>query len=108
MRKEDWLELVTRFVSNDMPAPDFEHAFIAAYREVAEHGESIPFAMDLLFSEVDAYQADAALRGPMDIDDAQLREAAARLLVRIDEPWPPLAGVDDARMTPMESLNGRD
>lgn len=86
MLRSEWQALVSRFLDGDMDGPAFETAFIAAYNAARLPGD-VPYAMDLLFYEVDAYCADPALRGPEDIDEAQLRAAARALLARIDEPW---------------------
>lgn len=88
MDRRDWAALAEQFVEGKMTGPEFERAFILAHRHAAEHGETIPYAMDLLFYEVDAYCADPALRGPEDIDEVELRAAAIRLLGRLDEKWP--------------------
>ena len=87
MHKSEWQALVNRFIDGDMDAPAFETAFIRAYHMARLPGD-VPYAMDLLFYEVDAYCADPALRGPDDIDEAQLKAVARALLARIDEPWP--------------------
>ena len=87
MHKSEWQALVNRLLDGDMDAPAFETAFIGAYNAARLPGD-VPYTMDLLFYEVDAYCADPALRGPNDIDDAQLRAAARALVARIDESWP--------------------
>jgi len=91
MHKSEWQALVNRLLDGDMDGPAFETAFIRAYNAARLPGD-MPYAMDLLFYEVDAYCADPALRGPEDIDEAQLKSAARALLARIDEPWPRPAG----------------
>jgi hypothetical protein len=89
--KSEWQALVSRFLEGEMDAPAFETAFIRAYNMARLPGD-VPYTMDLLFYEVDAYCADPALRGPEDIDDVQLKAAARALVARIDEPWPRPSG----------------
>ena len=95
MHKADWQQLMQQFVSGAMSAPDFERVFLERSRAAVEAGERVPYAVDLMFYEVDAYCGDPALRGPTDNDDEMLRRHAERLLARIDEDWPPLPGAPD-------------
>jgi|GEM_PF-1658897 len=90
--KQEWEALIGEFIAGAMSGPDFERRFLDGHRQTVELGESVPYAVDLLFYEVDAYCQDPALRGPNDLDEAGLRDAARLLLPRIDEPWPPLPG----------------
>ena len=92
MTKADWERLMCRFIGGDLDGPRFERAFLDAWREARDKGESEPYAVDLMFYEVDAYCADPALRAETDLDEAGLRDAARRLVDRLDEPWPPLPG----------------
>lgn len=88
----DWRRLLEDLSEARLAAPDFERRFLDAHRAAAEAGESVPYAVDLMFYEVDAYSPDPSLRAPDDNDDAMLRAHAQRLLGRFDEPWPKLPG----------------
>lgn len=92
MTKAEWQELVRHFIEGELDGPAFERQFLDATRAATDKGESVPYAIDLLFYEVDAYSALPELRGPNDLDEAGLREAARRLIERMDEPWPKLPG----------------
>jgi hypothetical protein len=81
-------ELVLALLNDGMSASEFEASYIRAYNEAATNGMSIPFAADRLFYAVDAYQGDPALRGPLDIDEAALREEASQALEQWSAPWP--------------------
>lgn len=90
MTKAEWQQLLADFVAGRTDGPGFERKFLAAHRAAVEAGQSVPYAVDLMFYEVDAYCADPALRDAADLDESQLREAATRLVSRLDEPWPDL------------------
>ena len=99
MKLRDWRRLLQDFVEGGVAAPDFERAFLDAHRTAVAAGESVPYAVDLMFYEVDAYSPDPSLRAPDDNDDDMLRAHAQRLLGRFDEPWPKLPGSPtDAQM----------
>jgi hypothetical protein len=82
-------KLVRAFLDNQITALEFETSYISEYRQAAVSGSRIPYAADVLFYGIDAFCADAKLRGPLDIDEAQLREEARAALARWSEPWPP-------------------
>ena len=88
----EWRRLLEDFAEARLAAPDFERAFLDAHRTAVEAGETVPYAVDLMFYEVDAYSPDPSLRAPDDNDDDMLRAHAQRLLGRFDEPWPKLPG----------------
>lgn len=97
--REPWTSLMQRFIDGALDGPRFERGFLDAFREKRDAGERVPYAADLMFYEVDAYCADPALRGENDLDEAGLRNAARRLITRMDEPWPKLPGEpSDAQM----------
>lgn len=89
---EDWRRLLEDFAEARLAASDFECRFLDAHRAAVEAGETVPYAVDLMFYEVDAYSPDPSLRAPDDNDDDMLRAHAQRLLGRFDEPWPKLPG----------------
>lgn len=91
MRDDPWRTLIEAFAEGALDGPTFERRFLALRRGEIDRGESPRFAVDLLFYEVDAFCADPALRGPEDIDEAELRRQAQRCLARWDEPWPSTA-----------------
>ena len=90
--KEPWATLMQGLLDGTMDGPAFQDEFLAASRVAVARGERVPYAADLMFYEVDAYCADPALRGEADLDEAGLRDAARRLITRLDEPWPKLPG----------------
>jgi hypothetical protein len=85
-----WRTLINSFVDGAIDAPTFETKFLALHRDEVALGHSVRYAVDLLFYEVDAYCSDTSLRGPADIDEAQLLEAAKNALREWERPWPPL------------------
>ncbi|SFZ83666.1 self-protective colicin-like immunity [Devosia enhydra] len=88
--KQPWERLMQALLDGEMDGPQFQDEFLAASRDATARGERVPYAADLMFYEVDAYCADPALRGENDLDEAGLRDAARRLITRLDEPWPKL------------------
>lgn len=92
MNNEDWRRLLEDLSEARLAASDFEAAFLDCHRAAVAAGESVPYAVDLMFYEVDAYSPDPSLRGPEDNDDDMLRAHAQRLLGRFEEPWPKLPG----------------
>ncbi len=88
----EWRSLLESFVEGRMSGPDFERAFLDAWRHDRDNGIRVARAVDTLFYEVDAYCADPALRGPNDIDEAALLAATREALARFDEPWPERPG----------------
>jgi hypothetical protein len=83
-----WRSLITRFVEGQMTAKAFEKAFLTAWHHERDAATRVPFAVDRLFYEVDAYCADPDLRAPADLDDEGLTRAAIRALDEFDAPWP--------------------
>ncbi len=83
-----WRALITTFVEDQMTAPDFEKAFLTAWNRNRDRHDRVPFAVDRLFYEVDAYCADPSLRREGDLDDEGLQKAAVRALDDFDMPWP--------------------
>lgn len=92
MNNTDWRRLLEDLSEARLAASDFERLFLDAHRAAVAAGETVPYAVDLMFYEVDAYSPDPSLRAPDDNDDAMLRAHAQRLLGRFDEPWPKLPG----------------
>lgn len=92
MSNANWRRLLEDFVEARLAASDFERRFLDAHRAAVAAGETVPYAVDLMFYEVDAYSPDPSLRAPDDNDDEMLRAHAQRLLGRFDEPWPKLPG----------------
>lgn len=92
MDKAGWQQMMQQFVAGQISAPEFERRFLEKSRVAVEAGERVPYAVDLMFYEVDAYCADPALRSADDNDDEMLRRHAERLLTRMDEAWPRLPG----------------
>ena len=90
--KAGWVALIGDFVAGRLDGACFEQRFSDATRTATNVGESVPYAVDLLFYDLDAYSADPALRGEGDNDGDSLRSVAQQLLARIDEPWPILPG----------------
>jgi hypothetical protein len=88
----DWRRLLEDLSEARLAASDFERLFLDAHRAAVAAGESVPYAVDLMFYEVDAYSPDPSLRAPDDNDDEMLRAHAQRLLGRFDEAWPKLPG----------------
>ncbi len=86
-----WRTLLTDFLEGRTDGPAFETAFLDRSRAAVDAGERVPFAIDRLFYEVDAYCADPALFQPGDNDETALRAHAEEALARFDEPWPPTA-----------------
>jgi hypothetical protein len=87
---DPWRQLVEAFVSGEVDARAFETEFLALHLAEVNRGHSIPFAVDQLFYEVDAYCADPRLRGDLDIDEAELLAAARKSLAEWEKPWPQL------------------
>lgn len=92
MSNANWRRLLEDFAEARLAASDFERRFLDAHRAAVAAGETVPYAVDLMFYEVDAYSPDPSLRAPDDNDDEMLRAHAQRLLGRFDEPWPKLPG----------------
>ena len=87
---DSWRNLIETFVSGKIDAPTFELAFLDLHRSEVNRGESIRYAVDLLFYEVDAYCADPRLRRTEDLDDEGLLVAARKALDDWELPWPPI------------------
>jgi hypothetical protein len=87
-RQTDWRALLTRFAAGEMSAPAFEAAFLHAWRVGRDSRVRVPYAVELLFHEVDAFCADPALRGTGDLDAEGLLRAARKALAHLDRPWP--------------------
>jgi hypothetical protein len=102
--REPWQSLMQALITGELDGPQFERAFLDAWRDARDNGERVPYAADLMFYEVDAYCADPALRGPEDLDEVGLRAAALSLVGRLDEPWPKLPGApsDEQQMKNFE------
>lgn len=88
MDDSHWKSLIEAFVAGRLDGPAFERLFLEIRRGEVDRGLSQPYAVDLLFYEVDAFCADPALAGDQDIDEDRLREEARKCLLRWDEPWP--------------------
>ena len=87
---DPWRALIEAFVGERIDGPQFETAFLRLHRDVVARGESVRFAVDQLFYEVDAFCADVELRTDQDIDEEQLRAAARQALLDWERSWPPI------------------
>lgn len=85
---DPWRTLVEAFVSGRIDGLEFETAFLKLHRVAVARGESVRFAIDQLFYEVDAFCHDDSLRTDQDIDEAQLRACARQTLIDWERPWP--------------------
>jgi hypothetical protein len=73
-------DLAAALVRRRLTGPAFEAAFSAHWRHCRDRGVRTSDAVDRLFTDVDAFCADPALREPGDLDEAGLREAVERFL----------------------------
>ena len=75
MDVSDYLKLIHSFLSRDIDAGGFEHAYSTKFKNqkgfLPENAYQI---LDALFSDVDAFCADASLCGEEDLNEEQLRE----------------------------------
>lgn len=70
-----YIELITSFLHDRIPASGFEHAYLDLYLNDKTKWSEVEFSiLDELFGDVDAFCADVRLRDPDDLDENQLKQ----------------------------------
>lgn len=81
---EQYLLLITQFVSGDITASQFEVLFMEMFKhETREFPEDIYGALNCLFTDVDAYCGDPELRDDDDLNDVELLDCAKDALKKL-------------------------
>ena len=79
-----YIELLRAFVSNAIPAREFERSFLELFKsDETVFAEDVFTILDELFGNVDAFCADPLLRGEDDLDEDQLRACSAEALHKL-------------------------
>jgi hypothetical protein len=75
---ESYARLIDQFLRNRLPVAEFERQYLKLFKNDSTQFTEAEFAaLDNLFSAVDAYCGDPALRGNLDIDEDELRRSSA-------------------------------
>lgn len=88
METAPWRALLSAFADGAVGGPAFERAFLDLWRLAGDAGDRVPYAIDLLFYEVDAYCADPLLFQDGDNTEDMLMDHARAALARLHAPWP--------------------
>ncbi|MBI1929521.1 hypothetical protein HYR99_35405 [Candidatus Poribacteria bacterium] len=82
--------MLLSFLQNEISPLDFEQTYLDVYLNDSTEWSEAEFAiLDELFGDVDAFCADATLRAPDDLDEAQLRQKCKKAIdkLRALETW---------------------
>ncbi len=88
---EEFCSLIENFLFKKINAPTFEKKYISLWNEYKDNNGEILYkinksydgAIDRIFTSVDAYCSDPALRGEYDIDEEQLRKEVKEQLLKV-------------------------
>ena len=82
---ESYVIIARAFVRGGLSAPDFETVFLSVFRAEGDRfSPQVAAAIQDLFSAVDAFCEDPAIRDERDIDEGGLLAAAASFLEVVD------------------------
>lgn len=72
-----YLSLIRNFIEGAISAPEFEHYYLRTFlADDRVLPQDIYEVLQKLFTDVDAYCQDASIRGPGDLDEADLLASA--------------------------------
>lgn len=78
---ENYISLITKFVSGEITASQFEELYLEMFKNESEIlPEETFYILNELFLDVDAYCNDLLLRGEDDLGDSELLQSAKRAL----------------------------
>ena len=83
-RRSEYIQLLLSFLQNEISPLDFERTYLDVYLNDPTEWSEAEFAiLDELFGYVDAFCADATLRAPDDLDEAQLRQKCKKAIDKL-------------------------
>ena len=78
----EYAELIKMFVNRNLSAKDFEQRYLRMFKEDSTIRPEREYeVLNRLFSDVDVFSADPALRSKDGLDEEQLRSSAESALV---------------------------
>ncbi len=81
---EQYLSLISAFVSGEIAASEFENRYLELFKsDETIREEAVFLVLDRLFSDVDVFCADSAIRGVDNLDENELRLAASHAYDRL-------------------------